>query len=218
MHTITKSKFTVKYKVLYSGVWDNKILTMKVEAQDFTDAIGQVNKEQCGLNVFNKMLSVQIVSISDSYTGSNPAQLELNREYTTLNGTKVTMKEIHNIGSDYETMSDQFGINRYSRRAGDLGRCTGAMSIDPMNIKMGASWFSRDFDSDAYDEQRTDINITHVRGHKGINYVETDFGYTFQYRGVNIRFFKVMNKFFVDCPKGAVFDSKAEAYEFIDKA
>lgn len=43
--------------------------------------------------------------------------------YQTLAGEWVLFCQVHNKGSGYETMSDQFGVHRYTDR--DFGRVTG---------------------------------------------------------------------------------------------
>ncbi len=64
--------------------------------------------------------------------------LTLGMMYPCLNGSWVTMVVVHNKGSQYETMEDEYGCNRYSniQRLLDLGRCTGRSHNDPRNIDM----------------------------------------------------------------------------------
>lgn len=46
--------------------------------------------------------------------------------YITQGGDVVKMVKIHNIGTPYECLEDETGINRYSRRLDDMGRVTGS--------------------------------------------------------------------------------------------
>jgi hypothetical protein len=63
--------------------------------------------------------------------------LYLNMTYETQAGDRVKMVKIHNAGTSYETLEDEHGVNRYSRRADDVGRCTGSAHdySDPRNLK-----------------------------------------------------------------------------------
>lgn len=51
------------------------------------------------------------------------SRFELGKKYTTLEGKVVKFVAIHNEGTSYETMVDEEGVNRYTRR--DYGRVTG---------------------------------------------------------------------------------------------
>ncbi len=57
--------------------------------------------------------------------------------YETQSGDRVKMVAINNIGNPYETLVDESGVNRYSRRLSDMGRCTGTAHdySDPRNLK-----------------------------------------------------------------------------------
>lgn len=68
-----------------------------------------------------------------------PSPFKLGQSYKLLNGTMVTIIQIHNEGTIYETIEDQMGVNRYSTR--DFGRVTGSSSsyswyIDLLEIDM----------------------------------------------------------------------------------
>lgn len=178
-HEIKEVEYTIKFKQFICGVWDGKLIEEKVMASDGFNAVAKLALYQ-GVDVYN----IQIVSVS-AY--SEPDHLELNRIYTTLNGTKVIMKEVFNAGKNNETMVDNFGGHRYSRRDGCVGRCTGSSRTDGMNIKLHQSWYSKDFDNEKYDNENT--NITHCRpcpvttNHRALNgnlnHVAMDYrGYT----------------------------------------
>jgi hypothetical protein len=57
--------------------------------------------------------------------------------YVTQEGKHVTMVRIHGIGTPYETLEDEYGVNRYSRRLADMGRVTGTAHdySDPFNLQ-----------------------------------------------------------------------------------
>jgi hypothetical protein len=63
--------------------------------------------------------------------------LYLGGTYETQSGDTVRMVKINNAGTPYETLEDEQGVNRYSRRISDMGRVTGSAHdySDPKNIK-----------------------------------------------------------------------------------
>lgn len=63
--------------------------------------------------------------------------LYLGMTYETQGGDRVTMTAIRNAGTPYETLEDEHGVNRYSRRPADAGRCTATAHdySDQRNIK-----------------------------------------------------------------------------------
>lgn len=179
-HEIQEVEYTVKYKAYVYGVWNGKLIEEKIMASDGFNAVAKIM-----LNEHPEVDDVQIVSVSAYSSGQD--HLELNRIYTTLNGTKVIMKEVFNAGTNHETMVDNFGGHRYSRRQGCVGRCTGSSPTDGMNIKLTQCWYSKDFDSEKYDNENT--NVTHCRlcpsttNHRvlndNLNHVAMDYrGYT----------------------------------------
>lgn len=56
----------------------------------------------------------------------------LGQRYQTLDGDWVRFVKVHNKGTMYETMEDEDGVNRYTRR--DYGRCTGSHHSYPKNV------------------------------------------------------------------------------------
>lgn len=62
--------------------------------------------------------------------------LYLGQTYRTQDGKAVTMRTLHNAGTEYETMLGTDGLQRYSRRIDDSGRVTGTNHdySDPRNI------------------------------------------------------------------------------------
>jgi len=58
----------------------------------------------------------------------------LNRDYKTQAGETVRFVTIANAGTSYETMADEQGVHRYTRR--DYGRCTGTAHdySEPRNV------------------------------------------------------------------------------------
>lgn len=57
---------------------------------------------------------------------------QLGIPYRTINGNVVTFVKINNPDTSYETVEDEHGVNRYSRR--DYGRVTGRPTWWPENI------------------------------------------------------------------------------------
>lgn len=178
-HEIKEVEYTVKYKAFVYGVWDGKLVEENIMASDGFNAVAKLM-----LNQHPEVDDVQVVSLS-AY--SEPDCLELNRIYTTLNGTKVIMKEVHNAGSSYETMVDNFGGHRYSRRHGCVGRCTAASPTDGMNIKLSQCWYSKDFDREKYDSENGNVTVSRgspvATNHRvlngNLNHVAMDYrGYT----------------------------------------
>lgn len=178
-HEIKEVEFTIEFKQFIHGVWGGKLSKETVIATDGYNAVAKLALCQ-GVDVDN----IQVISV---VAYSEPDHLELNRIYTTLNGTKVIMKEVFNAGRNNETMVDNFGGHRYSRRDGCVGRCTGSSRTDGMNIKLAQSWYSKDFDNEKYDNENT--NVTHCRSYPvttnhrvlngNLNHVAMDYrGYT----------------------------------------
>ncbi|QHJ78926.1 MAG: hypothetical protein [Caudoviricetes sp.] len=89
-----------------------------------------------GLFTSKHELEILTVSTHDEYNC-----LMLNHSYVTNEGKTVVMKEIHQVGTDYETMSDQHGHHRYSRSQGRIvGRSTGSPVNGPNSIALGVYW------------------------------------------------------------------------------
>lgn len=149
-HEIKEVEFTIEFKQFIHGVWDGKLSKETVMATDGYNAVAKLALCQ-GVDVE----SVQVVSVA-AY--GSPSYLQLGQKYTTLDGLKVKMMKVHNAGTSYETMSDQFGVGRYSRR--DVGRCTGTRNDDGKNIKISEAWYSKDFNDRDYDKAQ------------GINYAD----------------------------------------------
>lgn len=61
--------------------------------------------------------------------------LLLGGTYETVGGERVTFVQISQAGTYYETLVDEKGVHRYSRRPFDAGRVTGSPHDDPRNIK-----------------------------------------------------------------------------------
>ncbi|QOI66571.1 hypothetical protein [Erwinia phage FBB1] len=185
-HTPTLSEFKINYKKFIDSVWDGHIRTYKVTSMNQYDAVADLAK----IARFQETehVDVEIVSVSNyAAKNFNHGALYLNRIYTTLNGTKVIMKGISDAGTEHETMFDQFGIHRYSRRPGCIGRCTGSSVVDPMNIKLGTAWYSNDFDKEEYEKANDGFVVCRsehqVHNHQNIdgklNHVSMDYrGYT----------------------------------------
>jgi len=56
--------------------------------------------------------------------GVAPAPYIVGNQYRTQAGDLARFVKVHNEGTSYETMEDESGVNRYTRR--DFGRCTGS--------------------------------------------------------------------------------------------
>lgn len=62
-----------------------------------------------------------------------PNLFKLGETYQTIGGDSVTFMEVANEGTHYETMVDQHGHHRYTRR-GSLARVTGCSEDYPGNV------------------------------------------------------------------------------------
>lgn len=179
-HEIKEVEYRVAYKAFVHDVWDGKLSEEKIMAPDGFTAVGRLM-----INQHPEVTDVQVVSVNSS---DYPNYLEIGQVYTTLNGTKVKMISAHNLGTGHETMVDQFGTNRYSRRPGCVGRCTGASPIDEMNIKLSQSWFSKDFDREKYDKENSRVTVSRVcpttENHRNLNEALTHVA--MDYRGYTI--------------------------------
>lgn len=58
----------------------------------------------------------------------------LGNAYQTVSGEWVRFVRVHNEGTSYETMEDESGVNRYTNRAGDMGRVTARPVDYPGNV------------------------------------------------------------------------------------
>lgn len=69
----------------------------------------------------------------DTNEKAAPVAFIVGNRYATQAGEIVRFVRVHNEGTSYETMEDEQGINRYTRR--DFGRCTGSAHdySDPRN-------------------------------------------------------------------------------------
>lgn len=141
-HEIKEEEFTIEYKQFIYDVWDGKLSKETVMATDGYNAVSKLIQDQ-----HPEVTQIQITSVANYGSAS---YLCLGQTYTTLDGTKVKMMKVHNAGTTYETMSDQFGIGRYSRR--DIGRCTGTRNDSGMNIKVNETWYSKDFNDRDYEK------------------------------------------------------------------
>ena len=109
---------------------------LKVQAKDTVDAIVKLTR-YVEKNYPDLELNIISASCFDL-----PYCIEVGREYTTIEGNKVTMKKIYNEGTSYESMEDQYGHHRYTRQS-TLGRCIGTSYTSKNNIRLSASYFNR---------------------------------------------------------------------------
>lgn len=67
-------------------------------------------------------------------TGPKPVPFMVGNTYRTQGGELVRFVSVSNEGTDYETMADEAGVHRYTRR--DFGRVTGSAHdySDPRNV------------------------------------------------------------------------------------
>ncbi|AJD81912.1 hypothetical protein YenMTG1_102 [Yersinia phage vB_YenM_TG1] len=132
--------YKIKYRRLVEGKWDGIFHTSKIEAPNEYQAVyhlGTYSEEN---------EEYEIVMVSS--TNGNPATFSKDYEYITLGGSVVTMQGISNPGTSYETLYDEHGHHRYSKR--DFGRCTGSKGNEPSNIQLGVFWLKMDV-NDNYD-------------------------------------------------------------------
>lgn len=160
-HRVAPIMFDISYYVYDHGstpINGTKLQKREIEGDNQFDAVSQLVGE---ITSTFPGVYVEIIKVSSYMKGYNSDSLVVGREYVTLDGTKVKIMGVTNPGTDNECVYDQFMIHRYSRRRGDIGRCTGSPNDAPMNIKLGESWYNRDFDMDAYEEVNT--NCRHAR-------------------------------------------------------
>lgn len=111
-------------------VADEPVFWMHKTARGYV-TVNQDRKSSDDEPLFTLPAPVQAVAPTD-------AQLPvLNCVYETQAGEAIKFVAIHNAGTSYETMEDQHGVNRYTRRAGDIGRVTGTPHdwSDPRNLR-----------------------------------------------------------------------------------
>lgn len=63
-----------------------------------------------------------------------PSPFRIGAEYVLMNGETVKLVAVHNEGTNYESMEDEIGVNRYTTR--DFGRVTGTSEYE-RNIDIG---------------------------------------------------------------------------------
>lgn len=75
-----------------------------------------------------------MVDVNKRLLNIQPVPYVLGNFYRTQGGELVRFVNVHNKGTSYETMEDESGVNRYTRR--DFGRCTGSCHeySDPRNV------------------------------------------------------------------------------------
>jgi hypothetical protein len=93
----------------------------------FFGAEGQWRCEPC--NVMNHELRMHCRECGVL----RPSPFRLSQTYKTKAGEEVKFVKVHNEGTWYETMEDENGVNRYTRR--DFGRVTGRDSEHPGNVE-----------------------------------------------------------------------------------
>lgn len=70
--------------------------------------------------------------VSSAQGDAEPVPFVLGNVYQTLEGGQVRFVKVHNEGISYETMEDEDGVNRYTRR--DFGRVTASPVDYPKNV------------------------------------------------------------------------------------
>ena len=72
--------------------------------------------------------------VNKSKTNIKPVPYILGNSYITQEGVTVRFVKVHNKDTSYETMEDESGVNRYTRR--DFGRVTGTCHeyTEPRNV------------------------------------------------------------------------------------
>lgn len=136
--------YDIKFKRFIDGVWDGKFRETTISAENEFQAVfqhGQTN----GVAFPEQNVEDVIVMVN----GGQANYFEEGWTYETLSGDKVTMVKFKDLeGADrrtgYETIMDENGCHRYSRR--DRGRCTGSKTNAPKNIQLGCFWTRMDID------------------------------------------------------------------------
>lgn len=100
------------------------------------DFIARCNADDRGACESVNVLRAALAAPAKDVAPSDAQPPLLNCVYETQSGEAVKFVAIHNAGTSYETMEDQHGVNRYTRRAGDIGRVTGTPHdwSDPRNL------------------------------------------------------------------------------------
>lgn len=139
--------YEIKFKRFVDGVWDGKFRKATISAENEFQAVfqhGQTN----GVAFPDQNVEDVIVMVN----GGQSKYFEEGCTYETLSGDKVTMVKFKDLDllkrTNYETIMDENGVHRYSRR--DRGRCTGSSTNSPKNIQLGCFWQRMDID-DPYD-------------------------------------------------------------------
>ena len=135
--------YEIKFKRLVDGIWDGKFRKVTISAENEFQAVfqhGQTN----GVTFPDQTVEDVIVMVD----GGQAKYFEVGHEYETLEGKRIKIldfKDLKGRGrTGYETVMDQNGHHRYSRR--DLGRCTGSRNNNPKNIQLGCFWQRMDID------------------------------------------------------------------------
>lgn len=136
--------YEIKFKRFVDGVWDGKFRKVSISAENEYQAVfqhGQTN----GVAFPAQNVEDVIVMVS----GGQHSYFEVGHTYETLEGKKVKIVEFKDLDvkekrTGYETVMDENGHHRYSRR--DRGRCTGSKTSSPKNIQLGVFWLRMDID------------------------------------------------------------------------
>lgn len=140
--------YKIKFKRFVDGVWDGKFRKVVISAENEFQAVfqhGQTN----GV-AFPEQNVEDIIVMVD---GGQAKYFEVGHVYETLEGKNIKIEAFDDLDvkekrTGYETVKDQNGLHRYSRR--ERGRCTGGHTNNPKNVQLGCFWQRMDID-DPYD-------------------------------------------------------------------
>ncbi|MDT8925239.1 hypothetical protein RBE51_20815 [Pseudomonas taiwanensis] len=110
-----------------------RLFRQRLERQDFT---GYINTELAGDFAYHlaRFLAPELKTTAPQVEPAVQVPFVVGNFYRTLGGSLVRFVRTHNEGMMHETMEDEAGIHRYTRR--DFGRVTGTdhHTPDPRNV------------------------------------------------------------------------------------
>ncbi|MBL3825115.1 MULTISPECIES: hypothetical protein [unclassified Marinobacter] len=108
----------------------------RADAEYFTGSPSPVsNEEMRMLALVEELEKGESARAQQSVEGREAAiSFVLGNTYQTVSGERVRFVKVHNEGTSYETMEDESGVNRYTNRAGDMGRVTARPVDYPGNV------------------------------------------------------------------------------------
>lgn len=94
-----------------------------MEANTLPTAAGSVRTKH-HINLMVTMFKAYVKGVGVDVSRVYESPFKVGESYPTLAGDMVKFVSVHNEGTDYETMADENGVHRYTRRQCDYGRVT----------------------------------------------------------------------------------------------